>query len=110
MMMADARDDAHSPNDSSHTILSRSNSANHLRTTAPVPIPAYIPLPDSPSLSPADADVSLPSSESVDSLSGLDTPATPATAMLPPVVAVITPSNEVVDPLSGVAPIQQLMQ
>jgi hypothetical protein len=40
----------------------------------------------------------------------LDTPATPAATILPPIVAVITPSNEVMDPLGGDAPIQQLIQ
>lgn len=109
-MMADVRDSAQTSNDSSHNLLSRSNSATHLRNTASVPIPAYIPLPSSPTLSPANPNTSLPHSESVDSLSALDTPATPATAMLPPVVAVITPSNEIVDPLNGDAPIHQLIQ
>jgi hypothetical protein len=97
-----------------HNLLSLSNSANnpHLRTKAshpPIPIPSYIPLPDSPALSPANPDISLPSSESVDSLSGLDTPATPASTVLP-IVAVITPSNESMDPMSGDAPMQQLIQ
>ena len=101
----DANGDSHHP---SHTILSRSPSANLLRNAPP--IPSFIPLPDSPTLSPANPDISLPSSESVESLSGLDTPATPAGTVLPPIVAVTTPSNEVVDPMSGDAPLQQLIQ
>ena len=99
----------HNDSSTSHIILSRSPSANTLRNTHIPPIPSYIPLPDSPALSASEGQDGLPMSESMDSLAGPETPTTPFTALAPPIVAVITPSNEIVDPMNE-APMQQLIE